>query len=770
MRAAVIISLCLCMTTPGLSSADEGATALVRTVLTRELTAADLTAAGIDVLSVYRDGRIDAAVDDDQLAWLLLRSPQTRVLERASLAAPADLGGDLAGYHTFDEMMADLLAMAAALPALARLDTIGFSHEARPIVALKISDSVAIDEDEPEVLIIGCHHARELMSVEIPLMLAQHLLDRYGTSPQITALVDGLEIWIVPMLNPDGHVYVQNNNSGDWWTWWRKNRRNNGDGTFGVDLNRNYGYQWGYDDAGSSPSTSSAVYRGPAPFSEPETQAVRDFCVERDFSVALSYHTYSELLIHPWGYDAVYTGDHELFTVLGDSLARGNGYAVGCTATDILYPTNGDSDDWMYGETSTKGPIISYTVEMNTYEQGGFGPPDDLIQPTFDLLLEMNLTLLRRAAAPRSVLGPLPPQLYPAQDLADPYHLLSWTGGSPSDPNPPLSWEIVEYRNFDGATDSGAPDGEIWHFGGFTLSGSRFYDVPESYYSGTGNGRFAVMTLVDPYPYGELGPALTCRLWYDIETNWDYAYLEASLDGGLTWRTVPGNRTTDYDPNGTNHGNGITGSTGGWVEASFYLDAIEGVSAGSTLLLRFAYVTDASVEGEGIYIDAIDPVPAFDERTVLAAAHPDTFLVREAPASGIYAYRVRARDGEGHASRWSGYGFLTVSDVTGAETEIPSASAVPPCYPNPFNPSTTIRLVVGSRESGRDGRAPVRISVYDVSGRRLATPLETRLAPGAHAILWDGRDDRGGALAGGLYFARCEIGDRVFVRKLVLLR
>ena len=770
MRHACIVAACLALAVPAPLSADEGAAALVRTALSKELTAADLAAAGIDVLRLGTDGTVEAAVTEEQLAWLLMRAPSARVLDRASLAAPADLGGDLAGYHTYAEMMADLAGLAAAHPQLALLDTIGTTHEGRLIVAVKLSDNVDVDEDEPEVLIMGCHHARELMSVEVPLMLAQYLLDGYGTSPEATELVDGREIWIAPMINPDGHVYVEDHNSGDWWTWWRKNRRDNGDGTYGVDLNRNYGYAWGYDDIGSSPSTSSVVYRGPAPFSEPETQAVRDFCAGREFALALSYHTYGELIIHPWCHDAIYTDDHELFTILGDSLARGNGYTVGCTATDILYPTNGDSDDWMYGDTITKGRIISYTVEMNTYDEGGFGPPDEMIQPTFDLMLGLNLTLLRRAAQPRGVLGPLPPQLYAVEDLADPYHLVSWSGQAPGDPNRPVSWELVEYRDFTGETDPGSDDGERWSLDGFALSGARFYDVPRSYYSDRGDDLYNTMTVVDPYPFDVLGDELSCRLWYDIESDWDYAYLEASLDGGLRWSTVPGDRTTDYDPNGTNHGNGITGYSGGWVSAAFYLDQIDGIGPGSTLMLRFSYVTDTSVDGEGIYIDAIDPVAGYSERAVLAPAHPDTFLVREAPATGEYAYLVRARDAEGQTSRWSAYATIAVSDVTGDGGGPPVVSSVSQCYPNPFNPSTALRLVVGAGEAPDGKRAPVRVEVFDVAGRRVAVPFDGVLTAGSHTIRWDGRGTSGRHLAGGVYFARCSIGDGRFVRKLVLLR
>ena len=377
-----VIVLCLVMSA-GLLADEERPSALVRSVLTRNLTQRDIVSRNIDVLAVYPDGRVEMAVTESQLEWLRGLGVHVAVLERARLGAPAALDENLGLYHTYDEMTAVLDSLAAEHPGLTRIDTLGFSWEGRVILAIKISDGADVDEDEAEVLIVGCHHAREIMSVEIPLLFAEYLLANYGTSPQVTQLVDEREIWIVPMLNPDGHVYVQNNHSADWWTWWRKNRRDNGDGTFGVDLNRNYGYMWGYDDAGSSPDPSSLLYRGPAPFSEPETQAMRDFCASRSFTAALSYHSYSELILFPWGYAPIYTDDHEMFVVLSDSLKRGNDYTPGNTAMGAIYLTNGDSDDWAYGETGEKDRFYCFTIELNSYEEGGFGPPDTMIQPTF---------------------------------------------------------------------------------------------------------------------------------------------------------------------------------------------------------------------------------------------------------------------------------------------------------------------------------------------------------------------------------------------------
>ena len=523
-------------------------TTLVRAPIPRGATFGDLTARGIDILAANGDGTFDMAVTGEQLEWLRAGSPGVEILARPMLGAAAELDGNLGLYHTYDEMLAELDLMVLDHPGLALLDTLGTTYEGRLIVALKISDNVSVDENEPEVLIVGCHHARELMSVDVPLKFAGYLLSNYGVSTFVTSMVDGREIWIVPMLNPDGHAYVQANHSGDWWNWWRKNRRDNGDGSFGVDLNRNYGYHWGYDDEGSSPDPSSIVYRGPSAFSEPENRAMRDLCEAREFSVAISYHSYGELIIHPWGYAAVYTDDHELFTVLGDSLSRGNDYTVGCTATSILYPVNGDSDDWMYGETSSKNRIFSYTVELNTYAEGGFAPPDSLIEPTFEKVLGLNLTLLARAGEPWSVLGPWRPEIAPVVDLADPAHLVSWSGPNPDDPNTPVSWEVLEYMDFEPAGDPGSGAGTVWELDGFTVSEARYDSPSQSYYSGRDDGSVYTMTLIEPYPVDQLGDTLRCSLWYEIETGWDYAYLEMSLDGGLTWTTVPGNLTTTDDP------------------------------------------------------------------------------------------------------------------------------------------------------------------------------------------------------------------------------
>jgi carboxypeptidase T len=742
-------------------------TAVVRTKLTKEISQKALVERGVDILHVYRDGRADLAVTEEQLAWIESRGALAAVLERGNLAASAALDANLGQYHTFAEMEAELDSLVLANPARARIEILGQSVQGRPIRSIKISGNVAVDEDEPEVLITGCHHARELMSVELPLLFARYLLENYGTDPRVTELVDTREIWIVPMVNVDGHVFVEQNHAGSSSYWWRKNRRLNTNGSYGVDLNRNYGYQWGYDDIGSSPDPSSAVYRGTVPFSEPETQAVKDFCALRDFAMSLSYHSYGELILYPWGYAPINTMEAALFAALGDSLRQGNNYTAGNAASGAIYLTNGDSDDWLYGDTQVKGPIYAFTVELNTYAEGGFAPPEALIQPTFDKMLELNLRFVELAGEARGVLGPWAPAMNSVAALNPPNYEISWSGPAAQDPNPAVSYELVELKNLTGVLDSVEAGDALWETGGFALSSARAFAGASSFYSGRGDNLNRTVTMKNVFPMW-FTPTLACRLWYNIEQDWDYAYLEGSVDGGATWITVPGDRTTDLNPNGNNRGNGITGASTGWVSATFDLRGLM-VSETGGALLRFLYSTDASVNNEGIYIDYVNPAMSVERSAVIASNLRTTWYHRWPTETGNFIYYVRAFDADGHASRMSDLAVRQVDDLSGA---VPPAfaSGLDQNYPNPFNPATTLWFTVGASEAPGTGTAMASLRLYDVSGRTVAVLRETRLAAGRYSAVWNGLGTGGQAAASGIYFARLQIGGKVFVQKMVLLK
>ncbi|MBN2199487.1 MAG: zinc carboxypeptidase [Candidatus Aminicenantes bacterium] len=315
-------------------------------------------------------------------------------------AGPAAAGGGLNGdYHSYPELEAELLELEAAYPGLAAVHILGQSLEGRNIYGLKISDNVGLDEDEAEVLFLGCHHAREWISVEVPLLIARHLLENRTVDSRVRDVVDRSETWIVPLVNPDGLEY-----SIHVYRYWRKNRRANDDGSFGVDLNRNYGYEWGRDNSGSSPLPQSAVYRGTAPFSEPESAAVRDFVGLRSFLGLVSYHSYGQIILYPWGYARIPVEGEgaERMKALAEGMSgrleayRGTRYAFG-QASYSLYLTNGDTTDWAFGDHG----IPAYTIELSPVsdQDGGFFNAETEILPIFYENLEAALYLIEDCIA-----------------------------------------------------------------------------------------------------------------------------------------------------------------------------------------------------------------------------------------------------------------------------------------------------------------------------------------------------------------------------------
>jgi len=292
-------------------------------------------------------------------------------------------------YHTYASMLAELQDIETQYPSIAKLHDIGDSVEGRDIWALKISDNVHGEETEKKFFIVGNHHAREIMTPEIPLYQINYLVSEYGNDPAVTAIVDSWELWFVPMTNPDGHINVEN---GD--IWWRKNRRLNGDGTIGVDLNRNYGYTWGYDDVGSSPIPDSQTYRGTAAFSEPESQAIRDLLESKPFDYVFDYHSYGEMILYPWGHITSPTPDDDVFKDLSQEIKTILPSYISGQPYELLYRVNGDSMDWEYGEQTEKSKIIAITFEVNTSSEGGFRPPASKIQPTCEKHLQVLLKIL----------------------------------------------------------------------------------------------------------------------------------------------------------------------------------------------------------------------------------------------------------------------------------------------------------------------------------------------------------------------------------------
>lgn len=301
--------------------------------------------------------------------------------------------GNMGGYLTFAEVVAELDQMRTLYPNLISVrQSLGLSIEGRDLWMVKISDSPDIDETEQEILYTGLHHAREPQSMTTLIYFMWYMLENYGSDATVTGLVDNRELYFVPVVNPDGYVYNQSTNPNGGGMW-RKNRRNNGNGTFGVDLNRNYGYRWGYDNSGSSASTSSETYRGTAAFSEPETQVMRNFALSRQFRMANNFHSYGNLLIFPWGFIAnFYTPDHATYTAWGQDMTQFNNYTDGTANQTVGYLVNGEANDWLYGEQVLKDKVFGFTTEVGT-SSDGFWPAQARIIPLADENIYPNLFL-----------------------------------------------------------------------------------------------------------------------------------------------------------------------------------------------------------------------------------------------------------------------------------------------------------------------------------------------------------------------------------------
>jgi len=336
---------------------------------------------GLDVWEVRPDHLVVEA-DEAQVARLEVMGYDVEQLQMTdSYLSDFATARATTGYHTVQTLEEDLRRLALDHPEIVELREIGRSVENRPLWALRIGERRG---SAHKVAVLGCHHAREWISVEVAHRFAEHLVDSASTDPVRSWLQRG-EVWVAPMVNPDGHEHTRTQDR-----LWRKNRRHNPDGSIGVDPNRNYGYMWGVLNVNTSSHVpSDQTYVGPRAFSEPETRAVRNLVARELFGGVLTYHSYSQLILYPWGYtdrpveDEADLGTMRELTQEMQRLIRGvHGRTYTAQQASELYPTAGDTTDWVYGEYD----VPSFTVELRpaTALEGGFILPADQIEPCWE--------------------------------------------------------------------------------------------------------------------------------------------------------------------------------------------------------------------------------------------------------------------------------------------------------------------------------------------------------------------------------------------------
>lgn len=370
------------------------------------------TKPGYDVAAFKPGSFLDIVIPEEDFDKLISQGYEIEIIKtEAEMAANLGNVDDINGYRTYDEALQELQQIAADYPDICMLLDIGdsqgknyynsgygnYSDYQHDVWALKVSDNVEVEEDEPAVYYFGAHHAREPISTEVVFYVLNHILENYGSDPGITENVNTKEIWFVPIVNPDGHEVVLDQIDLNW----RKNiRDNDGDGQLtpgwwdypdGVDPNRNYGWNWG--TSGTSSDPGDQTYCGPEPFSEPELQACRDLMASEHFVAGISYHSYSELVLWPYGYSSSAVAPDvdalaDLGTMMGEAIPGLYGGHYEPSAAWELYPASGITDDWAYGQHG----IFSYCVELATE----FIPPANQVYQVTEDNLEAALILLNR--------------------------------------------------------------------------------------------------------------------------------------------------------------------------------------------------------------------------------------------------------------------------------------------------------------------------------------------------------------------------------------
>jgi len=362
-------------------------------------------------------GPMDVLVSGDQLGLIEQRGLRFQIqhedvqglIDRERAAPVVAAAGDpfqdfFLAYHPYGavDMESSILwymnELVTRYPTLVTWTSVGTTVEGRTIWGLRVSGPLSTDK--AAVVYFGCEHAREWITTTIPTYFANYLAGNYGTDATVTNLMDRAEFFLVPVFNLDGYLYTWSTNR-----FWRKNRRPNGGASYGVDLNRNWAEGWG--GPGSSADPNSDGYHGPVPFSEPETQGLRNFLTDHtNVRAQLDIHSYSQLILWPYGYTNSFSPDQSTYQLVGNGMqadilgVHGKYYAAGPVYSTI-YPASGVSVDWTYAQLN----ILSFSFEVRDTGTYGFLLPPDQIIPNNEELLPAVLRLsgydwLRSALAP----------------------------------------------------------------------------------------------------------------------------------------------------------------------------------------------------------------------------------------------------------------------------------------------------------------------------------------------------------------------------------
>lgn len=744
----------------------------------------------------------------------------------------------LNGYRDYATVKNELETIAAQHPGIAHYTTIGeswakqhigtsaYSNFNHDIMALKISDNPqSYEADEPSIFYFGMHHAREPISVEVCMAVLYEIINNYQTDPEIASWIANRQIWFVPIVNPDGHKIVTDEID----MWWRKNIKDNnqnnmfdtqdyyGYGADGVDLNRNYGYSFGL--LGTSDDPNHVTYHGTNEFSELETQSIKNLIEQNNFAAGISYHSYGELVLYPWGQaEDAYAPDHTALKALSDDMAAlipgiDTQHYVSQISSG-LYPTSGGLDDWAYGQHG----VFCYTIELATE----FIPPANQVDnicrnnvPAAKKLIERTMhSALKGFIRDANTLEPLKAEIYvegidntgiwrePYTSSEQGYYFRMLPDGD-------YTVTIKSYGYQNQTQNITITNSQVTELNidlvpaSFQQTYIQFYLANGDFYTGAGQVTFTNMPLpneyqivnglanlgefpegmheikveLDSYPafetvfynqnlnnntgriailddfvlnnfetevtepwehtstwqrvttdayegnycftespngnygneeyYGFAGiidlpvnnfAVLNCNLSfaakYDLEENFDYAFVEFSTDGNVWERRAQ-----------------FTG-TSNWQRHSFVLNDFAGNN--NQVYFRIMMQTDQAETADGIYID--------DIRLHAIASYTDE------------------------------------SDEVSPVNKIKLSA-----YPNPFNPTSNISLNLPSTQN-------ISLDVYNIKGQKVKSIFSGKKPKGKHTFVWQGKNNNNQNVASGVYFYKLNAGKQSLTKKILLLK
>lgn len=767
-----------------------------------------------DILAVKPDKYIDIAGDEKVKSELESLGYSVSVAKTES-EVKEDLvkSKDIAGYRDYQTFLTELQELEENYPGLVKLYDIGdskgkeyfasgnnaYSDYNHDIWAIKLSDNVAENEDEPGVFYLGEHHAREPISLEVSMHILNYLLENYDENVEITELIDNTQIWFVPLVNPDGHKIVLDQND----VWWRKNiHDNNENGTLdldshidGVDPNRNYGYKWG--NVGASSQFEDDTYHGTEPFSEPEIKAIKELVESNYFQAGISYHSYSELVLYPYGYAYnVPTPDHLALKELAEEMAAtipqidDTGYYTPQISSE-LYPAMGVTDDWAYGEHS----IFSYTIELAQE----FIPSADQIPEICDDNLEAALILLRRVHR-QLITGivkdketglPLQAEIfiegvddtgaskepYLANEQFGRYHRMLKPGNHTVRVKA-YGYKEAVYNNIS-VTENNITElnaelepagfyqitGKVVQSNGSTPISEAVIEVigtPVENIISDSNGNFSIpeiaegtyklkitaldySTVIEDFTVSENSDLGTFSL--ELFTGDDFESGEISanwvLGGDADWNCI-GNNAYDGDYSA------YSGNLDDGQNSSIMLEKI--VTNGN---ISFAAKVSSEEDYDffNFYIDGTAKLSLSGESGWQEYSFPVT--------SGLHSFKWEyAKDGyvsEGSDCSW--LDNVIFPGTTGVnENHLDKQVRLHNNYPNPFNPSTNISFVLNSEMQ-------VNLAVFNAFGQLVNQLSNKKLKAGKYQFKFDAAD-----LNSGVYFYRLKAGNKIYTKKMILLK